>query len=1034
MRKSFLQRLLAVVLSAATLFGTVAAVPALAVQDDNDSGSGQTTVSGADTATNLDETVNEENRVRQIKDSVASPYDYSGSMSTKTYSNTLSYVKYDQRHEDVPAAPEEFTIDAVNYDAAATTADVEVYTDYEGMDGESLYTPNSGSVSWTVNIPETARYAIEVTYYPVEGTYTTIERMMYVDGNLPFSEARYFYFPRAWEYQLNDDGEFKVDVNGNDIRPIRVEAPEWTTYYMRDWLGYTMEPFEIYLTKGTHTITFEAAREPMLIKSIRFYAYEDEPSYEEFLADCSAKGIEEVRDVEPVKVQAEKPVKVSNASLYPTTDRTSSLTEPQNAAVLKYNILASNTVNHWMRYNVTVEKSGLYRIDTRFRENDLIGMFVSRRVKINGEVQYREANYCQFKFSPNWQYLPLNNGDTDLLFYLEKGENTIEFEVVLGKMTDYVYEVEQMIDELNTAYTTLLMITGPTPDNYRDYGFSRIAPEAIKTIKKSADRLHEIVEDLLEITGEAGDQIQALQEIAMLFDTMAGDEYKIAGNFVTFKNYIIALSNWLYAELSQPLKLDYFVVQSSDAKVISGKAGFFQSAWFEISSFVKSFVMDYTTIAFEEEDGEESKDMPEVEMWITNVSNRDDALIQRNLIDTYFTPESGINVTIKIITAGLTEAILAGIGPDVSNMTSVDTVTWGLRHAVENLNAKDENGNEVYSGFTDLMNEFDEAVITPVSMKNQEGEYATYGMPTTMDFNMMFYRADVLEELGLKAPSTWEDMYDIMPALQNNNMQACLPTEPSALIGYSIFLYQTGSELYVDNGYKTTLDTNAALSAFESYCDMFSKYGSPIVVDVSRFRTGENPILIAPAIATYNTLMTYYELRGLWEMAPLPATEREDGVLDCSSPVTVQTLVIPRGAENAQASWEYIKWFTCKDTQLKQAKEQICVSANPTIKYSTANSSAMRELAWTADEYNAISTQLDSLVGIPEYPGNYLVTVYINNAFYDAYNNQRDPSDSLLDRVVDINKEIARKRKEFGLDYYDISYSGGTEGELKQGK
>lgn len=954
----------------------------------------------------------------------------------EVFMSALSYVKYDERYSNIPATTKEFTVEAVDYDKDATTANVEVYSDYEGMEGDSLLTPNSGSVAWKINVPESARYAIEVTYFPVEGTYTTIERMMYIDGTLPFAEARYFYFPRAWEYEDSVDGSFKTDANGNDIRPIRYEAPEWTTYYMRDWLGYTMEPFEVYMTEGEHTITFEAAREPMLIKSIRFYRYEEEQSYDEFLEQCKQQGITEVSDVTPIKVQAENPTKVSNASLFPTTDRTSVLTEPQDSAVLKYNILTSNTVNHWMRYTVNVEKSGLYRIDTRFRENDLIGMFVSRRVLINGEVQYKEANYCRFKYSPDWQYAPLNDGQKDLLFYLEEGENTITFEIVLGDMTDYVYEIEQMIDDLNGAYTTLLMVTGPTPDNYRDYGFSRIAPEAIKTIRKAGEDLHRISDELLEITGEAGDQIQALQEIAILLDTMAGDEYKIAGNFVTFKNYIIALSNWLYAQLSQPMKLDYFVIQAPNAENYgTGKAGFFESAWFEMTSFVKSFVMDYTTIAFEEEEGSAlPEDAPEVEMWITNVSNRDDALVQRNLIDTYFTPNSGIKVTIKIITAGLTEAILAGIGPDVSDMTSVDAVTWGLRNAVENLKAKDENGNEIYAGFEDLTKEFDPEVLKPVAMKNQAGIEATYGVPTTMDFNMMFYRSDTLSELGLKVPDTWDDLYSIMPALQNNNMQACLPTDPSTLVGYAIFLYQSGLEMYVDNGYMTTLDSNQALSAFESYCDMFTKYGSPVVVDVSRFRTGENPILIAPAIATYNTLMTYYELRGLWEMAPLPATEREDGTLDCSSVVTVNTLVIPRGAEDPQASWEYIKWYTCKDTQLKQAKEQVCVSANPTIKYSSANSSALLELAWTDEEYKAISTQLESLAGIPEYPGNYLVTVQIKNAFYDAYNNMRDPSDALLDRVVDINKEISRKRKEFGLDYYEISYSGRTEGELQQSK
>ena len=79
---------------------------------------------------------------------------------------------------------------------------------------------------------------------------------------------------------------------------------------------------------------------------------------------------------------------------------------------------------------------------------------------------------------------------------------------------------------------------------------------------------------------------------------MAETAYEIAPNFVTFKNYIIATSNWLYASLDQPLKLDYFVIQGVNDPLPPGKANFFQAAWFEISAFFMSFTMDYTTIGY----------------------------------------------------------------------------------------------------------------------------------------------------------------------------------------------------------------------------------------------------------------------------------------------------------------------------------------------------------------------------------------------------------------------------------------------------
>jgi hypothetical protein len=91
---------------------------------------------------------------------------------------------------------------------------------------------------------------------------------------------------------------------------------------------------------------------------------------------------------------------------------------------------------------------------------------------------------------------------------------------------------------------------------------------------------------------------------------------------------------------------------------------------------------------------------------------------------------------------------------------------------------------------------------------------------------------------------------------------------------------------------------------------------------------------------------------------------------------------------------------------------------------------ALLSLAWTEDELKAVSIQLKNLVGIPEYPGSYIVPVYVDNAFMDVYNNGTNAVSAMLDRILDINKEISRKRREFKMDYLEISYSGSfVEGE-----
>ncbi len=1009
MQKSSFKKLLAGFLASLMLAGTFTVIPAFAAD-------GESTSSGSGSSGSVSETGKTD-------------LEFHDDLSAGDAGNP--YKEYLERHPGEPAE-KDIVIDPTNYDASNTTAAVEVLNDYEGM-GTALYTPSTGVTSWKIDVPKDAYYAIRITYFPLTEhngkevtTYTTIERTLFIDGRIPFSEASYLYFPRTWEYEdceLDENGNyiFPTDASGNDVRPIRYEKPTWQTYYLRDWLGYTMTPFQFYFTEGSHTLSFAASREPVVISKIELYSYEEEPTYADFLAKKKEEGFEPIKNINGgvIKVQAECPVLVSNACLYPVNDRTSSLTEPQDPQKIKFNIVNSTTVNQWMQYNVTVPEDGLYTIAIRFRQNDLIGMFTSRRILINGELQFREASNCRFKYGSGWQSAAANDGAQNFTFYLKKGENTVTFETVLGEMTDYVYRVEQLIDKLNIAYKQMLQLTGPTPDSYRDYGFNRLVPEAIQTIRDSADELYKIADELEAITGELGDQVATLNTIAILFEKMGSDEYEIASNFVTFKNYIIALSNWLYAALNQPLKIDYFTVQGTEDALPKAKPGFFKSIAFELKAFIGSFYMDYTTVDFKSD--VEFSEENTVESWITSALGRDDALITRYLVDTYFTPTSGITVKMKIITTGLTEAILAGVGPDIATMSSVDTITWGLRNAVEELDQME--------GFDEVMTWVDEAAVTPLQMTNAKGEFHTYGLPQTLDFYMMFYRSDVMHDVGVEIPKTWQELRDILPALQTSDLEIGMPSslmvgsatsyEVQSLEGLKIMLYQMGGELYSEGGYSVALDENVALDAFEDYTNMFAQYRCPIQYDLTRFRTGEIPIVFGPAVATYNTLMSYYDIRGLWEMTTIPGVANAEGEINHVSPVTVTALVIPRGANNPDATWEYMKWTVSPDTQTRLARERLAVSANPTTKYNSPTKDALLGQAWTAEEYEVIKAQADSLVGVPEYPGNYIIKNYVNSAFLQAYTYSSDASDELLDRLLYINKEIARKRDDFKMDYID---------------
>ena len=87
----------------------------------------------------------------------------------------------------------------------------------------------------------------------------------------------------------------------------------------------------------------------------------------------------------------------------------------------------------------------------------------------------------------------------------------------------------------------------------------------------------------------------------------------------------------------------------------------------------------------------------------------------------------------------------------------------------------------------------------------------------------------------------------------------------------------------------------------------------------------------------------------------------------------------------------------------------------PSAKQATANLEALYNMPWSTSEYENLRTQFDNLVATPEFPGSYILGRYTNFAFLAVYNDGDEPVDSLQSYIEDINKELSRKRKEFGL-------------------
>ncbi len=932
---------------------------------------------------------------------------------------SISYATYMEDYADAPRGTDTVSINAVDYIAEETDAEVSVVSDYEGMSGQSLMIGDAGQVTWKVNIPKSGKYAIRLTYCSASEKNNSIERMLKINGAVPFSEVRYLLMKKTW---VNNyiDGRFEKDSNGNELRPTTTIRPEWKEYTVIDSNGYYANPFEFYFEAGENTLSLEAVREAMVINKIEIFPYEDLPSYEEYVS-----GKQEAAASEPIHIDAETPSATSDYTVYPVYDRKSAITEPQDSAKIMLNTIGGEkwqTVGQWVEYKFNVETEGLYDLVFRFRQNEQSGMYVSRKIYLDGKIPFEEANYCKFNYDSNWQVTSANNGADTFQFYLTPGEHTIRLEVTLGEMGTVVRQTADIVDSVNEDYLAILKLTGSSPDKYRDYGFGRVLPDTIEDLVIQSMALDEVISYIEGMSGLKSQNSATLETAARLLLKMGTNEDDIARNMSNLKDNVANLGDWVASAKNQPLELDYILVQPASMDKPKADANFFQSLWYEISQFAASFFTDYNSLGSSgEAAGEEEKS---IEVWVT--TGRDQAQIIRNLMDNDFGPTSGINATLKLVAGGtLLPSVLSGVGPDVALPgTGVDPIQYAIRSAVYAINPeayedspedsekqKEENAElrRIFSDFHDVESRFTSASFIPLELYGK-----VYGLPDTQSWEMMFYRTDILTELGVEVPETWDELLALIPILQFNNMTIGMSQN------YQIFMYQLGEELWTDDGMRINLDSNKSLEAFETMCNMFTQYSLPITYSApNRFRTGEMPILIA-TYTMYNDIVVFAtEIGGLWEFGPIPGTRQEDGTINNTAMSGTSALVMMSGCEDIESSWKFMSWYTDTKFQVDYSNELVAI-LGPAGKNATANQEALEELPWTSREYKQLMKQMDHTAAITNYPGSYILGRYTNFAFLNAYNNHADPVDSLLSYINPINKEITRKRTEFELETLEV--------------
>lgn len=920
-------------------------------------------------------------------------YTYDGTISDYEY-DLVPYSEYIAQYEDVFHAKDSITKEAVDYSVAEDMT-VSVLDDYEGEKGKSILTEEQGKITWAINVPNTALFNLNIQYFPIEGKSSDIQRTIMIDGEIPFREARNVNFPRIWADAIEN---FQSDNKGNELRPSQIEKPEWCTQNAQDARKMYDEDFLFYLEAGEHTITLLSEREPMVIKAISLSAPKELRSYAEVEATYEKNGyIPAV--AETIIIEAEKATIKSSPMLYPVTDFSSPAVTPYSPSQIKMNTIGGNNwkeAGNWIEWEFEVEETGLYNISYNAKQNFVRGVPVSRKIYIDGKVPFKEAECVDFVYDSSWVVRSFGE-EKPYAIYLEKGKHTIRMEATLDNIAESIRVIEQAVRDFNKIYRDLVMVLGTTPDPYRDYNLEKTVPNISARLEEQMNNISAVQEHLYEISGKYSDREAILGTMVKQLEKFVDDPERLVRRLENFKQNISALGTWLISVMEQPLQLDKIYITPAGSEKPQISDSFWDKLLHEIKILYFSFIIDYNSIGNIAEDSTDT-----ITVWVG--TGRDQANIIKALIDETFTKDTGINVNLMLVQMDtLLQATLSGQGPDVAMQVMNNIpMNYGMRDAVADLRQ--------FEDYKEVESRFMESAMVPYKFRD-----SVFALPETLTFNMMFYRKDILNELGLEVPETWDDVKAMMSTISKNHMEFGMQPTPDTMFG--MFLYQMGGEFYTKDGASSALDTELGINAFKEWVRYYTDYTLTREFNfVNRFRTGEVCIGIAD-YTVYNTLqVSAPEIMGDWGFTAVPGTIRKDNTIDHSVPSTGKAIIMMESTENKDAAWEFMKWWTSAPIQERFGREMEGL-LGPAARYPTANIEAISKLPWPIEDYNNFTSQFENTKGLPEVPGGYYTPRCVNNAFYEVVISEEiGAREALMDQTIYINDEIKYKREEFGLE------------------
>lgn len=895
---------------------------------------------------------------------------------------------------------------AANGFSAVDGANIEnigVYTDENGIASENVikWTGENGTVYYTFNVEHAGFYEIQLSYCPIKGRGLPLKFGFAVDGATPYSNLGTINFARTF---VDAKPEGVADGNGNVYASEQIEKFIFVNNKAMDTTGQYVDPLKISLTAGTHTLAITAISGEAYISGITLTAPEKVKSYADVKLEYAENGYGNYTGGD-ITIEGEGAKYKSTASMNPLIDNSDpsikSIAGEAEAFKSLINYIGGTgwqKPNETLTWEVEVPESGLYKVAFRYRQNTVVSGNSYRSLKVDGVSPFKEAAEIPFFYDGNWQFSELTdeNGETALI-YLTAGKHELSLSVTMGEFGEVSRQINEVTYDIGNLYLKIRMLTGETLDTGRSYEFFKNIPQYNETLEKNVEKLNQIREQIIEITQEkSGTYVATIDNMIRVINDMYENPYDAQKYVTTYYDNYTSLCALVTDIAKLPLDLDQIILASPEKDYEFTMAGFWDKTVYSVERFIASFMDDYK-YKTESTDGKTT-----LTLWVT--WGRDQTQILTSLVkDTFEAEHPNITVNIQIVGASLIQAILAGSGPDLFiGQTRTEPVNYGMRGALYDLTQ--------FSDYNEVIKRFQAGADTPYKLGD-----AVYGLPDTQDFSILFYRKDILEEMNIEVPKTWDEFKNAAALLQRQNLQVGLPTDATTVKTYATRLMQKNIPVYTEDQ-RTNFLSGSAIETFVEWTEYYNDLGFLKSFDFyNRFRAGTMPMGVGSYALYTQFSQAAPEIVGKWGIAKLPGTLQDDGSINYTQADTGTACVIPNISTHKEEAWEFLKWWTDSNAQYRYSVMLEAILGE-TGRRTTANVEAFQMLAWESDDLDILLDAWSWVEGLQEVPGGYYVDRSIMQAFTNVTNMDKNPKDMIFKWAKIANEEIDRKRGEYGLE------------------